>query len=448
MDTLVALPVSGDSFLLRRDNYNILVDGGYSSRTLIAALTKPRLAIGHLHIVVCTHADKDHAGGLTDLLDKSRITVGEFWLPGAWTESLPELLKNPDLVMNALIAEFESFAPRDNGALNRDDGFESRVRKIIVEEAYETQRKSKRESLEQQDVDEFESHMHALIASERRKYERERKSNIDQLNPEQQVGNAGLAWLKEQAASLELNELNDAHSAKAFDRGRSSVRYLARKKQLDQQLTVFWLELIDTAARIRKIAVQAIRHNVNVRWFDFGEFAKTKKAFGGEPDLLVPLNAVELIVPPAPIGMMTYMLRLTPVNEECLVFLSPGPTWRHRGVVFTGDSPLGHGSGYRLSFLDWPTERAQWVVATAPHHGSESNAVAYEHLETMTNVELWLRSGGSSKHPGPTFRKLPLFQRGCTHCPHLELKRGIAEVQLSDQFRGPSFRVKPHDCCC
>ncbi|AQT96519.1 MBL fold metallo-hydrolase [Pseudomonas azotoformans] len=450
MDTLVALPVSGDSFLLRRDNYNILVDAGYSSRMLIAALSKPRLAISHLHIVVCTHADKDHAGGLTDLLDKSSISVGEFWLPGAWSESLPELLKNPDLVVNALIAEFDNFSPQDNPTLNQDHRSESHARKSIVEESHEAQRKSEHEheGPEQQDVDEFESHMHALIASERRKFERDSRSNDDQLSPEQQVGNAGLAWLKKQTESLELNELNDADSAKAFGRGRKLLRQQARKNHMDQNWTAFGLELIDTAERIRKIAVQAIRHSVKVRWFDFGEFAKTKQASGGEPDLLVPLNAVEVVVPPPPTEMMMYMLRLTPVNEECLVFLSPGPTWRHRGVVFTGDSPLGHGSGYRLSLLDWPTERAQWVVATAPHHGSESNAVAYEHLEAMTNVELWLRSGGSSKHPGPTFRRLPQVQRGCTHCPRLGLKRGIAEVQLSDQFKGPSFRVKPHDCSC
>ncbi|SAL68931.1 MBL fold metallo-hydrolase [Caballeronia humi] len=81
MNKLVALPVSGDSYLLQRCGQNVLVDGGYSSRALVAALSSPRTELNHLHIVVCTHADKDHAGGFTDLLDNSSITVGEFWLP-------------------------------------------------------------------------------------------------------------------------------------------------------------------------------------------------------------------------------------------------------------------------------------------------------------------------------------------------------------------------------
>lgn len=419
MDKLVALPVSGDSFLLRRGDRNILVDGGYSSRALIAALSAPSAAVSHLHIVVCTHADKDHAGGLTDLLDKSSVRVDEFWLPGAWSDSLSELLQSPHLVVNALVAELDQFVP---------------------EEARD---------IDQQDDDEFESRVHARITEERRKIQRERRGDGVRADPEQQDDEAGLAWLNEQTAGLDFDDANDAASAKAFGRGRRLIRYRTSKRQLGRQWAAFWVGLIDTAERIRKIAVQAIRHNVKVRWFDFGEFAKTRQASGGEPGLLVPLNAVELVVPPPPIDVMNYMALLTPVNEECLVFFSPNSRWPDDlGVVFTGDSPLGDGPGYSQTLLDCSLEPWQWVVATAPHHGSESNAVAYTHLEAMTCVALWLRSGGSSKHPGPTFRKLPPARRGCTHCPHLRLEREVVEVQLSDFFSWPFYRVRAHDCSC
>ncbi|WAH57250.1 MBL fold metallo-hydrolase [Pseudomonas silvicola] len=101
MDQLIALPVSGDAFLLRRANRLILVDGGRSSALLSKELTK--YGVNHLDVVICTHADHDHAGGLVDLLDRSKITVGEFWLPGAWAESLPALLETPAIVVDDLI---------------------------------------------------------------------------------------------------------------------------------------------------------------------------------------------------------------------------------------------------------------------------------------------------------------------------------------------------------
>lgn len=417
MSKLLALPVAGDAFLLRREHQNILVDGGHGSRALIAALSGPKVGESHLHIVVCTHADKDHAGGLTDLLDRS-ITVDEFWLPGAWSDSLPELLQSPLRVMDALLAELENFVPEEGRDFAQDD-------------------------------DTFESRVHARIAEERRVFSLERWGGI-RPSRELESDKSGLSWLKEQAEGLELDSSNDAASAKAFARGRRMVKYRASKKQLDRRWAAFWAGLIDTAERIRKIAVQAVRHNVKVRWFDFGEFAKTRQAFGGIAGLLVPLNAVELVVPPPPIIGMNYLSRLTPVNEECLVFLSPSCGWTDAlGVVFTGGSPLGCGPSYRQPLLDWPPKPRQWIVATAPHHGSESNAAAYTHLQNLADVVLWLRSGGSPKHPGPTFQSLPPSRRGCTHCPHFRLQREVAEVQLSHFHSWPFFlRLRAHDCKC
>lgn len=106
MEQFVALPVSGDAFLLRRSGKVILVDGGKSSVLLARELAK--YDVRHLDIVVCTHADYDHAGGLVDLLDRSAITVGEFWLPGAWAESLPELLTSPATVVDELIRTLDA----------------------------------------------------------------------------------------------------------------------------------------------------------------------------------------------------------------------------------------------------------------------------------------------------------------------------------------------------
>ncbi|WP_075583558.1 MBL fold metallo-hydrolase [Caballeronia zhejiangensis] len=417
MNKLVALPVSGDAYLLQRRGRNILVDGGYGSRALISALKSPGIALSHIDIVVCTHADKDHAGGLTELLPS--ITVGEFWLPGAWSDSLPDLLKNPQHVVDALLAELDDLEPG---------------------EAFDGDR--------HEDDDEFESRVHSRIAKQRRELQRQPEGDSTQNNPGQPNESEGLGWLANLAENVDLDAGNDRLITDTFNRGRRRLRYYASKKFSSQKWVRFWVGLIDTAERIRKIAVLAIRHRVKVRWFDFGEYAKTRRASGGEPGLLVPLNSVELTVPPPPLLSMFYSARLTPVNEECLVLYSPGESPDELGVVFTGDSPLGAVPDYSQPFFD--AQPACWpgVVATAPHHGSESNAAAYSHLEAVMLVTFWLRSGGSSRHPGATFRSLDRQRRGCTHCPHQKHEREVAEIQLSGFFWNLIFRVRAYDCSC
>jgi hypothetical protein len=297
---------------------------------------------------------------------------------------------------------------------------------------------------------EFELQMYARITAERSKIQRD--SSIPRLpkDLDQPAADAGLAWLKQQALDIDLDEANSATSAKAFNRGRRLIKYRILKRLLNPQWAVFWVELINTAERIRKIAVQALRYKVKVRWFDFGEFAITRQAYGGESDVLIPLNAVELAVPTPPLNGLSYWARLTPVNEECLVFFSPGKLLVKLGVIFTGDSPMGDGLGYAQNFLSTSSKPRPFVVVTAPHHGSEVNAVAYKHLAACANVVLWLRSGGSSKHPGSTFRALPPTSRACTNCPHLKFAREVVDVQLSDFASSPlsQFKVRARDCSC
>lgn len=420
MDKLSALPIPGESFLLRRQWRHILVDGGYGSRALSAALLSSSLAVDHLDIVVCTHADEDHAGGLVDLLDNRNIGVGEFWLPGAWAESLPELLKNPGSVIDGLVRELDAFPSDDLAGIDLTD-----------EEA-------------------IEAVVHKRVCAERS------QSRNDQVRPEEYRETwrnrslEGLEWLKRQLPEPTELEQNDAVAKRAFDKGRRQVLARSSRQSVDNRLVPLWLDLIKTAERIRKIAMQAIRHNVRVRWFDFGNFSRIGTAAGGEPGLLEPLNSVELRTPSPLVVALSYLSRLSPVNEECLVFLSPPSNhWPHSlGVVFTGDSPLGKGQGYGATFLRANGAPHFPIVATAPHHGSENNMMAYVHLQNWAPVVLWLRAGGRAMHPGSTFRSLPSCARACTHCPHRKLARRLADVQLSRNFWPWSFRVSSHDCCC
>ena len=75
----------GDAVLLRDGGGALLVDGGgwrgpgVAERALLPSLA--RLGVRRLEVVVVSHADRDHCGGLVELIDY--LPVGEIWLsPG------------------------------------------------------------------------------------------------------------------------------------------------------------------------------------------------------------------------------------------------------------------------------------------------------------------------------------------------------------------------------
>lgn len=427
MDQLVALPVSGDAFLLRRSGRVILVDGGRSSVLLSGELTK--YGVDRLDVVICTHADHDHAGGLVDLLERSKIKVREFWLPGAWAESLPVLLKNPAVVVDDLIQTLDQeihVAPFDA------------------------------------DPEEFEERMHSYISGQRDAYrDAERLADRDNYKNAERLADGDdyekpFIPIEEQRsvgpldAELPEDRPAEERAARAFRNGRGRIRYRVAKKKVSKTVASFWLGLIDTAERIHAIAVQAMRHGVKVRWFDFGEFARTDRSGGGDRGFLIPLNAVELATPPPPPVGLSFLVRLTPVNEECLVFLSPASKdyWLGPSILFTGDSPLGKGKNYSASWLRWPTEASRYVVATAPHHGSESNLAAYNHISNEVKVICWVRSGGNASHPGPTYRRIDPSLRICTNCPRTKKPRQAAEIHFSKRPIWFPMRTHGHRCSC
>jgi hypothetical protein len=407
MDRLLALPTSGESFLLQRGGKNILVDGGYGYRKLADTLASPAVAVQHLDIVVCTHADMDHAGGLVGLLDMSAITVGEFWLPGEWGDVLPGLLQDPRGAMNGLLDELDG-EPDWAKELGRHQG-------------------------EDRGEDADEALAHGRLATERLERGVNQRREGVRASPERKERREGLAWLTRQVSDVLVDDAKQTKAAaRAFENATRRVQRQINNGQVREAWGTLFLHAIKTAKRIRDIAKQAIRHDVNVRWFDFQSFIKHRQADGGEPGLLVPLNAVELVEPPPSSTFLRFLTRLTPVNEQSLVFLSreaDGPLRRTIDVVFTADSPLGLGIDYVKSFLP-KSEPGRCAIATAPHHGSDNNRMAYNHLNQMVPVLLWVRSGGLQSHPGQEFRHLPVCQRACTRCPHHAYQPSLVEIPL------------------
>lgn len=78
-DRLIAIGVkNADSFFLQRDNRNALIDGGLSEKEFPQLFKEATNSI-FVDILVCTHADKDHLGGLLGYLKDSDLKCSELW---------------------------------------------------------------------------------------------------------------------------------------------------------------------------------------------------------------------------------------------------------------------------------------------------------------------------------------------------------------------------------
>ena len=441
IDQLFALPIKGESFLMRRMGKSVLVDGGYSGNKLAGAIALQDPELQHIDIVVCTHADQDHAGGLANFLDQwtqlgiadgRTRTVGQFWLPGCWAEVLPPLMRNPRKFVDELIVKLDQPLEELMGSDTDDpDEFEQ-----IVEQS----------SIGERDL---KSRQDPVIE---RRDETRAELEAESFDPgEPDLGTTELTedpdWFADLRNDSDKQNKPPEEAARAFQSGERRIGYRRRRKSIGIALATYWLGLIKTARNVRAIAQSAISHNVRVRWFDFEEFSNTRIAKGGVPNFLVPLNAVEQSRPAKVDVNLTHLAFLTVVNRECLVFFAP-PFINRMGVIFCGDSPLGDGPQYRSSFLKGPNPQFP-IIATAPHHGAESNQVAYAHLSNWANVLLWIRTGGSAKHPGKRFKAINSSARICTHCPNLGLKLTPAGVTASGVW--PCWHpmwLRGHQCVC
>ncbi|MFK4871515.1 MBL fold metallo-hydrolase [Novosphingobium sp. ZW T3_23] len=472
MATLIALPVSGDAFLLEADNKTILVDGGRSGPRLAKALKEARPNLRHIDIIVCTHADSDHSQGLADLLANWRSkkagwqgTVGEFWLPGRWRKIVAQALTDPktlvDGVMDTIDAinaehpelnlleteeKFEEAllgAPdddvqvQDSPSLSTDTTLDN----VVLESVQPTEKKPK--------------------ISRKRVFPKRRRLR-------QKPDTAGDNWSAQPDPSDQpdwfekvVSEANDLFQQREEARhqlelGRRRIRYrvgsaaLHARNRPSQQVEIgkvagtYWSALIDTAEIIAEIARSAIASGADIRWFDQQSFEESGKRAGGDEDILLPMNAVEQVGAPVltgPEGEVLYMLSISRANQESLVFYAPPSFTGGHGVLFSADNALTWGLGDVWALPAYAQMSSSHTVATAPHHGSEHNAVAYRHGWDSYNVCFWLRShaGGTI---GATFKALK--NRSCTECPGCGLALRRVEISLLT----PSKAILEHPCLC
>jgi hypothetical protein len=439
MDHLIALPVKGEAFLLRRGIHSILVDSGWNGLALSQALNANDPNLSRLDIVVCTHADRDHATGFATFFEhwfsggSSCVpprSVGQLWLPGRWADIISELLRTPDTVVNGLITQLDQICAEQPDFSRFHEGSEG-LENILAERV-----RAERGEKRTQAPDRYAS----LDDSPFQFGFDDPDIDLGVSAPSEEPG-----WLRELRAVLD-NIPSTSAAAKLFQSGRNRIHNRKRRGSVGEPLADYWLGLIDAAANIRAIAATALERRIRIRWFDFDEFSETRRARGGVRHFLIPLNSVEQI--PMPQLHLSYLARLSPVNEACLAFLAP-PSISRLGVAFCGDSPLGDGAGYGTSFLPRTLGPSLPIVATAPHHGSENNRVAYGHLVAWADVRAWLRTGGDRRQPGGTFKSFRFPMRLCSHCPQKGLKLQTAAIAgTGARLFGGTMWLMGHFCSC
>jgi hypothetical protein len=172
------------------------------------------------------------------------------------------------------------------------------------------------------------------------------------------------------------------------------------------------IEAISASDLIRQIFLAACRSGSSIRWFNYIGYNGRINASGGMPDLLVPVNAIEVVQIRRPRRSALEYIALTRSNKQSLVFVSPKDKL-NSGVLFTADSDLSF-----KQVVPWH----DGMIITSPHHGSESNKYAYTRFlqETASDIDVvWVRSDGKFlQRPGKSYlgvygRKYCTLCRGC-----------------------------------
>jgi len=471
MSELRALAVHGDAFIYRSSKGTVLVDGGGSSATLGKQLATALPAVSHLDIVVCTHADLDHANGLKSILTHWRrakrgaATIGEFWLPGRWLDVVKRGLIDPQELMSELIKELDegrldharavmwSESGDDAGGSFEDDEGNESLPLTLSDVIKRLREAGSTIQVATISGPSSENERPRTVTLKLHAEPRPAPGPIDDSDQLQDYANPfEPEWLGELRQRL-ANEPDDGRAARAFENARRRVDYrtaryqhmvargLPRRVWTTQPTARYCLALIDAAEAIVKIAKHAISHNVSIRWFDQDLYVDKGRAEGGRPGLLLPMNSVELRSVPTAVSSPLVVRMLSKANRESLAFYAPADPGC-RGLVFCADSRLGTGLAGVTPFQTYRSMATSKQIATAPHHGAESAASAYAFAQRFGIVD-WVCAANGRTSPGPSFRKIATKHRCCTGCPRLP--KTIAAVNIDLKAIGYAL---PKGCTC
>jgi hypothetical protein len=382
----------GDAFFLDTGGDTILVDGGRSINRFPVQFKKATEQ-NNVDILVCTHNDADHAGGVLGFL-RGGLTCREVWLPGSWTDRLEDLLLHPGDFTPELVSNIEQTKVPHGRRLSLRDLWD-RYRESMMN----------------------------------------RESNSDATSAKIMGRDDLLEAMKKVTRTEDNTEMFWPYllSWSLKDRFSLTLEFGTRFRQNYNGFSIF-VEALTAAAFIREIALAAYHMGASIRWFEYDSVENS----GEIPNCLVPLNAREVFRMPVGRWSALQFLALTTSNRRSLVFLSPADDEKP-AVLFTADSDLA---------FSQPIPWTSGMIVTAPHHGAEANKNAYERFarESGEDDVIWVRSDGRFKaRPGRSYLNAK-GSRFCTLCRGSNApKQDVRLILDSKRWRTPVFTRR---CWC
>lgn len=448
--TFIGLPLaSGEAFLLktwfRGATRTILVDSGYRKgrkrHTLVDAIQDVEPAIHRIDIAICTHQDSDHTNGFLNFAEywcgKEGKQIGEFWLPGRWASSFPKSLFDPIAyaadIQNGADEIARSYIDFE-GSPDREGLEKEHSLYTLDEKLRELDRQHRTDLGVHENIASGTWADHVENAAFKTDFDYRRESLARALG----VSSESLDALCTAREEGNWESVPDRETAQKWFR-HLFLRELRGWRRGDELIaSAIRSRAVETANTIAKIALSAVDYNIPIRWFDFGEFERTKKTFGGIAGFCVPANSVELSRPPrVRAETLVYDLLLTRQNVESLVFLRPEKS-SEPAVLFVGDSRLAFGISRPIRDFPRPVDLSNsgTMIVTAPHHGSHINDHAYSVLEDWLQTSrdangqnlIFVRNGGRSDQNFGAFFSQP--SRYCVQCSAAHQKRRVAAVRV------------------
>ncbi|EPZ52548.1 metallo-beta-lactamase domain protein [Bacteriovorax sp. BAL6_X] len=328
MSKFISIPVnSGDCFFLEGDitsgKVSVLVDAGQGlvDKTDIDEYLYHNLKISRLDIIIVTHNDRDHSGGIKKILNNNNITKKEVYLPALWFDRVDDAIARPREFFRELLDDISSLK-------DKEISYSDEECSVIDKEG-----------------EEFED-MKPL-------------NDVDESQYEETSVHEGISLHRKTARALHIYKCKSCRQ-----------RLISNKKLSKKKLSAL-NEALGALSEIIEIYSLALEKNLDIRWFDYD---KTSDLQGNlsSIDLLTsnpivrPVNSKYIQVPKIRKHRAYYYIHVNRLNRRSLVFI-------HRGnggdVLFCADS-----------LLHFKLPSSSNLLATAPHHGRAANDVALKKL--------------------------------------------------------------------
>ncbi len=440
--TFTALPLeSGEAFLLQTEAFGrkfvILVDSGkkYAGKKhpLHKVLKKHAPNVDRIDIAICTHQDADHANGFRNFADEwyaAGNTIGEYWLPGRWANvAKPIALNDENFAKDILEGAQEAiFGGPNNKSI--DDSFGDR----LIRSDSKVSEDDFRDHAKKYELSNGLKKAGADLVEE----ENSLSSRNEILREKQLAKSLGMTMgdLLERRAEMEESDPISTSSAYPILSMNSRYFYFRKDRPYEAKVLNEYNLAIDTAVSIRRILDSALKHTIPIRWFDFGLFENGSDPSGGIPEVLEPVNSVEVQAPLERVSNVAkyFSLRLSRQNVESLVFYRP-ETNSEPGVLFLGDSRLAFGISKPKGDFSMPANAPnRSIVITSPHHGSRVNDHAYSVIKkwipTSSSQPLYIRNGGQSGQKLDEY--VNFSNRKCAQCVQCFGKKWQQLVKLDN----------------